>query len=172
METQIKSVITAILILFCACPLQADTDWYSGHHEIFNGDVYSEIWMYNDCTLDIFGGDIYRLAAYGTTFTNWYDGQMNTLWARDDSTVNIYGGGLDILAAAENSSVNLYAYDVIITTTGGVYNFGYVMGKYYTNNDPFYFDIAKDAHLHINIIPEPTTLLLLSLGCLLLRKKR
>jgi len=44
-------------LAFLPVNLQADTVWESGHHEIFDGNIYSEIWMYNDCTLDIFGGD-------------------------------------------------------------------------------------------------------------------
>jgi len=167
-----KILITILIILAGAYPIEADTVWLSGHHEIKDGDIYTEIWMYNDCTLDIFGGDIYRLAAYDTTFTNWYDGQMDTLWARDDSIVNIFGGSLDILWAAEDSYVNLYAYDVVVMSTGGWYDQGYVTGIFYSNHESFYFDLSQVSYLHINTIPEPASLFLLSLGGLFLRKKR
>ena len=162
--------ILAAVILFGACPVSATT-WTEGHHEIFDGDAYWELYIYNDVTLDIFGGDIYRLAAYDTTYTNWYDGDMDTLWARDDSIVNILGGDLDILWAAENSLINLYAYDVEIETTGGWYDQGYVTGYFYSNDEYFYFDLSQDSYLHINIIPEPATLFLLSFGGLFLRRK-
>jgi hypothetical protein len=125
-----------------ACPVQADTVWESGHHEINDGDLYGEIWMHNDCTLDILGGDIYRLAAYDTTITDWYDGIMDTLWANEACIVNIYGGNLeDDLAATDNSIINLYAYDVEITQSGGWWDDGQVTGKYYSNDEPFNFDL-------------------------------
>ena len=95
MKTKIFSILAAV-ILFEVCPVRATT-WTSGHHEIFDGDVYGELDIYNDVTLDIFGGDIGSLWAFDNTFTNWYDGEMIYLRARDDSIVNIYGGILDIL---------------------------------------------------------------------------
>jgi len=170
MKTKLFTIL-AVLVLFVVCPVKATT-WTSGHHEIVDGDVYGEVSIYNDVTLDIFGGDIFRLAAYDNTYTNWYGGDMHTLWARDNSIVNIFGGDLLVLAAAENSLVNLCAYDVVIETTGGHYDQGYVTGKFYSNDDFFYFDTAKDAYLHINIIPEPATIFLMCLGGVFLRKKK
>jgi hypothetical protein len=147
--------------------------WTEGYHQINPGDVYGEVDIYNDVTLDIFGGDTARLAAFDTTYTNWYDGEMNTLWARDDSIVNIYGGTLDTLAASENSLVNLCAYDIVITHTGGFWDDGQVTGKYYVGDIPFIFDLwGQNTYLHINIIPEPSTLLLLSLGSIILIKRK
>jgi hypothetical protein len=184
--------ITAAVMLLGVCPVQADTEWYSGHHVITDdNEPFGEIYIYNTVTLDILGGDIFRLDTYDTTITNWYDGQMDTLKTHDDSIVNIYGGSLDILREAENSVVslyggslgrfasdqngflNLYAYDVIHHTTGGYWNGGWVEGRYLNDNSYFDFDIPDDdTFLHINVIPEPTTLLLFGLGGLLLRKKR
>jgi hypothetical protein len=168
-----KKILTilAVVTFSCTYPIQAQV-WTSGHHIISSGDEYWEIYMYNDCILDIFGGDIARLAAYDTTVTNWYDGQMYTLWTRDDSIVNIYGGDLDILWAAESSRVNIFAYDVAVMPTGGRYNQGYATGYFYSNDEPFYFDISQDTYLHINVIPEPATFLLLGLGSLWIVKKK
>jgi hypothetical protein len=159
-------------MLAVACQVQADTVWESGHHEINDGDLYGEIWMHNDCTLDILGGDIFRLAAYDTTVTDWYDGVMDVLWARGDSIINIYGGGITLLSAIDSSIVNLYAYDVIHTYTGGIYDEGQVMGKYLLDDTAFCFDLPNSGTFsHINVIPEPTTLVLLGLGFLALRKR-
>jgi len=170
-----KAIITflVVLIMCAANPAQADTVWTEGHHEINSGDVYGEIWMSNDCTLDIFGGDIYRLAAYDTTVTNWYDGKMDELWSNGDCVINIYGGILGELAAIENSSINLSAYDVVITHTGGIWDDGQVIGKYYYDDTSFIFDLwGQDSYTHVNVIPEPSTLLLSGLGSFLFIRKR
>jgi len=189
MKTKVFTILAVVMMLIVS-PVRAEV-WTSGHHEIFDGDVYGEVDIYNDVTLDIFGGDIFRLAAFDTTITKWYDGEMDTLWARDNSIINIYGGSLDILWAAENSLVslyscslerfasdqngtlNLYAYDVIHHTTGGYWNSGWVEGRYLIDNSYFDFDIHGDETFsNINIIPEPTMFLLLGLGSLFLRNRR
>jgi hypothetical protein len=167
------STTLAILMLCAVCPALADTVWTEGYHEINDGDVYGEIWMYNDCTLDIFGGDIYRLAAYDTTITDWYNGEMDVLWVNDESIVNIYGGTLSELAAIEDGQINLCAYDIVHTTTGGHYGIGQVMGYYYSDSSYFSFDLGNlETYSHINIIPEPATLLIMTFGGLFLRKNR
>ena len=171
MKMQLLTIIVAVVILFCACPVIA-TVWTEGHHEIVDGDVYWELDIYNDVTLDILGGEIGSLWTFDTTFTNWYAGQMIELRARDDSIVNIYGGVLDTFAASENSLVYLYAYDVVITHTGGFWDDGQVIGKYYANDISIIFDLwGQNTYSHINIIPEPASILLLSLGGLFLRKR-
>jgi hypothetical protein len=178
-------------MLAAACQVQGDTEWYSGHHGINDGDLYGEIRMYNDCTLDILGGDIGYVWAFNDTITNWYDGEMSYFVANDNSIVNIYGGKVLITLGAEengivnlyssaliekvslwdNAILNLYAYDVIHHTTGGYSNDGWIEGKYILDNHQFSIDMIKDSFSHINIIPEPTSFLLLGLGGLLLRKR-
>jgi len=54
-----KLLIIAILVVL-ACQLQADTIWTEGHHEIYDGDEYWEISMYNDTTADMWGGKYFN----------------------------------------------------------------------------------------------------------------
>ncbi|MHC4283094.1 MAG: PEP-CTERM sorting domain-containing protein [Planctomycetota bacterium] len=189
-SAKIFSMVVALFICLMLQPLKA-TVWTEGHHEIVDGDVYGEIDIYNDVTLDIFGGDIFRLAAFDTTITDWYDGVMDTLWARDNSVINIYegildnilwssgnsvtnlyGGSLDKFASDQNGVLNLYAYDVIYHTTGGYWNGGWIEGKFLVNDLYFRFDIDNiDTFSNINIIPEPTTFLLFLLSILAMRKR-
>ena len=171
MKTKIITIV-ATSILFQIGAARADTIWLSGHHEIVNGDIYGEIWMYNDCTLDILGGDIYRLAVYDTTVTDWFSGEMTALWTRNDSIVNIYGGDLAHLWADDNSEVYIYAYDVIHHPTGGHFDRGWVEGKYIDNDSYFAFDLGGlDSFSHINVVPEPSTILFIVLGGFLVRRR-
>jgi len=58
-EVMKKLLIIAILVVL-ACQLQADTIWTEGHHEIYDGDEYWEISMYNDTTADMWGGKYFN----------------------------------------------------------------------------------------------------------------
>ena len=169
-----KVFLTIVLtILIGACPAQADTVWLSGHHEIIDGDVYTEIWMYNDATADMFGGDVYKLETFDITGFDIFTGVMDILDVHDNSTINIHGGSLGTLGAADDSSVNLYAYDVTYHPTGGHYDRGWVEGRYLNNDLYFNFDLVHmGSFSHINVVPEPATLLLFALGGLMLRKHK
>jgi len=168
-----KAVFALLILLSFSSPLMAVT-WTSGHYEINDGNPYSEIEIYNDVQLDIFGGDIGYVWAYDNTITNWYDGEMTYFVVNNNSIANIYGGSLEAgLGAVDSSIINLYAYDIVITHTGGHWDTGQVAGKYNLNNEDFIFDLwGSDTYTHINIIPEPATLIFLSFGGLLLRKRR
>ncbi len=168
MKTRLFTVL-AILILCGVCHVQAEI-WTEGYHQINPGEVYGEVGIYNDVRLDIFGGEMYYLFSFDTTLTNWYSGQMSYLRANNDSVVNIFGGNLlDFLYAGESSQINLYAYDV---TYNDVTHF--IEGNYYKDNSHFSFELlhGQDTYSHIVVVPEPSTMFLLSLGYLLLRNRK
>jgi len=171
MKTKIITLVFAVMLLEIGA-VQADTVWLSGHHEVGDGDIYGEIWMYNDATVDILDGEIFKLEAFDMTVVDMFDGQMDILFTHNDSTINIHGGHLGALASIENSSVYLYAYDVIHHPTGGHYDGGWVEGNYLDNGLYFSFDLgALDTFSHITVIPEPATFLLLILGGLLIKRR-
>lgn len=172
MKTKI-CIIIVLTILIGVCPAQADTVWLSGHHEIIDGDLYGEIYIYNDVTLDMFGGEVYKLETFNVSAFDMLNGQMDMLLAWDDSTVDIFGGDLGVLLSAESSSVYLYAYDVIYSPDGGDWSGGQLMGKYYSDDTLFSVDLmSPETYSHITVIPviyakieiKPNTLNLSSKG--------
>lgn len=172
MKTRI--IKTAVLVMYLVVSsLQADTVWTSGHHDILGGDVYGEIYMSNDATATMIGGDVYKLETYDVSAFDMLAGEMNLLYVHDDTTINIYSGTLSALGATENASVDLYAYDVIHHPTGGHFDRGWLEGNYLLNDLYFTFDLNHlDTFSRINVVPEPTTVFLLALGALFVRKKR
>jgi hypothetical protein len=162
--------IVAGLILLVIPPLQAATWWDSGHHVIDDPNVYGEVFLENDASVDVLGGSILKLELFDLSSADIFGGEMDGLWTNDESIVNIHGGTLDWLGGFENSSVNLYAYDVTYHFSGGLHDEGWLEGTYYANDNTFSFSFyGDDTHSHITIVPEPTSLLLLALGGLLLR---
>ncbi len=148
--------------------LQADTWWDSGHHTVTENDVYGEIFMQNDATADIFGGTITKLETWDFSIADIYGGEIDWLYADYSSVVNIYGGTLDILGAWADSVVNLYAYDVTYHAIGE----GLIEGTYYSDNSQFILTLkTTETYSHVNVVPEPATLLVFVLGALIMRRR-
>ena len=162
-----------VLMLAPMCPVQADTVWLSGHHEITDGDVYGEIYIYNDTTLDILGGDIYKLETFDISLTDWHAGEMDRLYVHDESAVNIFGGILYTLEATHDSSVNIFAYDVAYDPSGGGYGNGWLEGRYWSDDSSFGFSLfSQDTYSHVNVVPEPSMIVLIAIGGLIIRRRK
>lgn len=175
MKTKIITILAATL-LACISPSQADLVFSSGYNTYDDSYGYNfEVWVENDAILDVLGGEIGKLETINFATANLYVSDIDWLWTGDSSVVNIYGDNINWVAGYDDSLINLYAYDVTYHPTGGgdYGNKAWIEGTYYKDNSSFSFWLYNDqAYSHINIVPEPTTLLLVGLGCLLIRKRR
>jgi hypothetical protein len=113
----------------------------------------SEVYVLNAAMMNITGGAIQDLSAYNSGVINIYAGDIFDVWAQDNTTVNIFG------------------HDLIKTSTGGPLGWGYVQGIYNNQSSFNIYFSNSDAYSHVNLIPEPVTILLLGVGGLFLRKK-
>ena len=147
---------------------------------------------YNTSTANISGGSIYGVSAWDYTIVNFsVTGNVTTLGARVSGTINMMGGTAEYLGAIDSGTVNLYGglvtdslwvgdsahgniygYDLVKTSFGGRYGYGQVYG-FWTDSTAFTIDLnGSETYSHINLIPEPCSLLLLALGCLFLKQKK
>jgi hypothetical protein len=170
-----KMLMVVMVWLFAACRVQADVIWDSGYHEIKTGDAYVEIWLHNDATAEMSDGSVMQLGAVDSSRFNMHGGSMYRLLVRDDSVVNIYGGDLTYLViyGNENGVVNLHAYDVVYHPSDDSAS-GWIDGKYIANDQYFKIDRFPETYFleHVNIVPEPGTLLLMGFGAFLFGRKR
>jgi len=173
LRKKIITILAAITVLG-VCPLQASVVFLeSGHHTWTDADpYYDEVFLKNDASLDFLGGTIGKLSTYHNSLADLEGGQMHSLWTFDNSIVHYHAGQIDYISATHNSTVSLYAYDVTYNPLGGINNQGYVEGFFYNNHEAFSFSCWNTpTWSHIEIVPEPTTLLMLGLGGLMVRKK-
>jgi hypothetical protein len=130
---------------------------YAGEHSTINFSGTAEVLnahALNDSRINITGGTI-----------RWLD-------AGNEGTINIYGGDITEVWTHENAFINIFGHhDLMKISSGGMNGFGFVQG-YYNDLSWFRFDFSSaETYSHINLIPEPATILLLVVGGLFLRKK-
>jgi hypothetical protein len=174
MKTKVITIVVSTL-LAVMCPVKADLVFDSGYNTFDDSDpYYDEVWVINDAHLDVLGGAMWKLELMHDATANIYNGDIEWLFTQGNTIVNIHAAGdtLEMFAAGNNSIANLYAYDVTYHSTGGLSGDGWIEGTYYTNDAPFSFSFYNVvSYQHLNIIPEPTTVLLFALGVLLVRKR-
>jgi len=171
---------------------------YSGTLTVQESDSYSNTLVYNSATVDMTGGDILSLDllnsstadisggsitqglyAWNNSTVNMTDGTIGwNLDASDSSTVNLYGGEItDWLYATDDSVVNIYGYGFSYESEAGDWNGGQLTG-YWLDDTPFTIDLLDNIVVdstyydHVNLVPEPGSLILIGAGCLFLRGKR
>ena len=145
--------------------------------------------MYDSSRLNIYGGRVgLFFGAHDSSMVNLYDGYLESIMGlADSSTLNVYtgyaAGWMDNFYVAPTATVNIYGYGFEYTPHGrwmppiGGVGEGWWVSKltgYDFDGGPITFlgIPDPDTHDNINLIPEPTTLLLLGLGGLALLRMR
>jgi len=198
MKTKVKRTIyglaiLAVVMLFGVNLAQAvDVDFYSDAI-IRPGEDYDTVSVYDTppdhTTVNMFGGIIEGVHSYDSSTFNVHEGEMwRGVFTSDSSIVNIHGGSVTLEGSlfTDSSTLNIFGGDVFLgapyaedSSTINIYGYNFSefpafsLTGYLADGTPFEFIELTHAISHINLIvvPEPTTLLLLGLGCLFLRKR-
>ncbi len=143
--------------------------------------------------VSITGGDIEILKSYESSIVEVYAGTtIGNVWATDVSTASIYGGTINSVSSAGASTVDVHYLSphngsfvyAGISFTGTLNIHGYDFewtynttsadfSGYWLNGGPITFhfrDYQQNDLNRINIVPEPTSIALLGLGFLAIRK--
>ena len=182
--TKLQTIISiaAIIILLslpsnlCAEPVI----WTSGDYEIRNDNEWYhiiELQTYNDVTVEMFEGtSVNQFSMYNNSELTIYNGTIHYLYLYDNAMASLLAGdipGLFYIDPASTVQVKLYAYDITLEPYYYPSNpswVGYTLyGRWLNNDYDFNINLVSvgDGVLsHVQIIPEPITLLLLGLGAL------
>ncbi|MCX5636063.1 MAG: PEP-CTERM sorting domain-containing protein [Planctomycetota bacterium] len=162
-----------MITLLGVCPVKADIVWTSGHHEVANGDFYDVIRMRNNATLDILGGEIHELYVKDLNIIDMYAGLLGIVVSSPESKVHLWGGNIQTVVAGLDT-VHIYGYDFVWTPEDFIPQRGTLTG-FWADSTPFSIYLRdcppSSGNVVLHTIPEPTSLLLLGLGVLFLRKK-
>jgi len=155
------------------CDISSLYAWDYSTVNVLGGDVYT-LWAWDSAVANVgHNASVFSLAARGGEGTvNMTGGIVERIGALEGGTINLSGGiVLDHLGADSCSIVNIYGYNLAKTNYGGSYGYGQVYGLWFDDSS-FMIDLSgPDTYARINLIPEPSTLILLGLGTLLKKRK-
>jgi len=147
---------------------------------ITDGQSY-ENYTISSGTLNILGGSVQNLFVHNQAAVSIQAGQVNTLWAYPESVIDILGGSVgEIVIGADsqqkNAVVNLFGNSLQYEQLGPGPVSIQIQGEYANGHtiNIRWLDEADPAsqYSHMFPTPEPATIVMLTLGTIMLRKKR
>jgi len=147
--------------------------WESGTLNVSGGYVY---------TLDAMGQSTVSFSglANGVSFgvedsatLNVTGGSTIGIWAYNSGTLNLRGGVVsDLVVGRDQSIINVHGFGLGKTDTGGIYGYGQIYGAWW-DETPFTISLGTaETYSHVNLVPEPGSIILLVFGSFLLRQRR
>ena len=163
-------------IMLCVCvSLNAAEDWdiTSGNEVINSGDIFSNVTVWNDAELSMFGGSITSLGVTDNSLTNIYGGTIDTTGCSGSATLNFYGiDTIRAISLIDSPVVNVYGYGLEFSGTKLVRGY---WDEQQNDNFTLYFRNFPGPLLsdNVNLIPVPEpSMLVLMLGAVGLKFKR
>ncbi|MBN1795665.1 MAG: PEP-CTERM sorting domain-containing protein [Sedimentisphaerales bacterium] len=174
---KIQAIIVVVLaVIVYVYPVTASTITFTeGHHTWTSEDPYYDaIILDNDASLDYEGGFVGMLDAYNLSIANITGGIITHLRTSDESIVHLHEStNMDIMEAKGTSVINLHTNDYILSTENGHYDYGYIEGTYYETTTYFYIHFYNSTtYSNLNIVPEPATFLIFTVGSIFLRRRK
>lgn len=138
------------------------------------------ITSYDTSEINITGGYIVNdVIAGGDSIVNISDGLVHEIDTFDNSEIHVYGGEVIFFSGSGSSTMNIYGYDFQYIPDGSIYSGHHLLTGFFEDGTEFNINIYNQSqadlsydHIVTHVIPEPTTLLLLGLGKVMLRRKR
>ena len=180
LRTNILVIILSLVFLHSQSNASIRINWTAGDYNIPNlgwagADILN---TYNNVTVTIPGEDGVsgEFNMYDNSKLIMYDGYITTLNLYPDATAIVKGGNIHYLWIDPTTDgwVKLYAYNMYVSPFPDSHGYRDIHGYWLADNS--FFDIELEngtsTYSHIQIVPEPTTLFLLTLGGLFLRKRK
>ena len=132
-------------------------------------------------TLNMLGGSVENLAVHSQAALSIQAGQVNTLWAFPESVIDILGGSVGEIIIAndsqqKNAVINLFGNSLQYEHLGPGPISMHIQGEYANGHtiNIRWLDESDPAaqYSHMFLTPEPATILVLTLGTIMLRRKR
>lgn len=130
--------------------------------------------VYNTAKLTVTGGDILSISVFDSSIIDVFGGAIDIIFVTDleHATINLYGGELTGFHGIFGSSnaINIYGYNFTEWQDG---QNAYLSGTWEDNTGFEFYFLRSDGLpdiVTLYTVPEPTTILLFTLGGFLLRR--
>jgi len=154
---------------------------------VSGGNVSINLYVQDDCRVDLSGGSVARLDLYHHSHLEQLDGSVTALYVHDDCTARLSGGSVGALYAPGGYSITIHGYDfaaaaglglVELDVIDGVPQYevigtGVLSGRWQDGTTWSMAIPQHDAGVTILAIPEPATLfVIMAAGLPVLLKRR